>query len=203
MKKVFLVRHGQTVWNSLGITQGKKDSSLSEQGIYEVKELTKVLSRGNIDIIYTSSLGRAKQTANIISSGINIPITEQEGEGLKEFDYGLWEGKTLDEIKAKYPDQLSLWLTDPENAKIPYGENILNAQDRIYKTILNIASSNKSKNVLIVSHSTMMKLFFIKLLNMNLNSMIKLKLSNCSISTMIFVNNQLILQKFNENVHRR
>ena len=84
----YIVRHGQTNWNILGKTQGHGNSDLTEQGIVQARELAEDITKYPIDYIYSSDLGRAIQTAEILGEKLNLEV--QKTEGLREIGVGVW-----------------------------------------------------------------------------------------------------------------
>ena len=107
---IYLLRHGETVWNASGRFQGRKDSPLTHRGIEQANQMGMLLSR---EIAgreaqfksYVSPLGRAKETAARIAK--IVPLTFEEEPRLIEVSVGLWDGMTLYEIGAEYPDALN------------------------------------------------------------------------------------------------
>lgn len=85
----YIVRHGQTDWNILGKTQGHGNSDLTPQGIEQAKELSEDIGKYSIDYIFSSDLGRAMQTAQILGDKLNIEV--QKTEALREMGFGVWE----------------------------------------------------------------------------------------------------------------
>lgn len=95
MTRICLVRHGETDWNALGMLQGKTDIPLNQKGINQAKECGEFLKSATWDVVVTSPLTRAKQTAEIVRRFIDKPLIE-----LVEFierDYGDAEGRTVEE----------------------------------------------------------------------------------------------------------
>ena len=86
----YIVRHGQTNWNILGKTQGHGNSDLTEKGENQALELAKAIKEYPIDFIYSSDLGRAVQTAEIIGNTIGVDV--EETPALREMGFGDWEG---------------------------------------------------------------------------------------------------------------
>lgn len=199
MKKVFLVRHGQTEWNLQRRTQGVQDSKLTEKGMSDTSFLADKLSHEDIEVIYSSSLNRAKETATIIANKLKVPVLYDKG--LIELNYGHWEGLTIDEIRKRYPEELEKWFAKPHTAVFPKGEQLHKAQERIVSTYLNILNSNQNKNILIVSHSTMIKLLLLHLLGMSTSSFNRLKQGNCAINVIGIRNEEHILLKYNDTCH--
>ena len=102
--RLLLVRHTQSVWNSLDLFTGWVDVDLSEKGKLDAKSVgVKIAGVYNVDIAFTSSLVRAQQTLQLVMDGAGIqgtPVTEDWH--LNERFYGSWQGKNKTEMKAKY-----------------------------------------------------------------------------------------------------
>ena len=105
MKKEFLLfRHGQTDWNLEKRCQGHKDIPLNETGLNEAKELSNKFSKIQLQVIYSSDLKRAVQTAEFLSSKKDIPLLLSKN--LREFSLGAAEGKSHDELISTYGVEL-------------------------------------------------------------------------------------------------
>lgn len=152
MVRLFLTRHGQTEWNKKGLLQGSKDSVLTELGIKQAKRLKERLKDEKIDIIYSSPLKRAFQTAEIISNNVKIRIDCQ----LKEMHFGEWEGLTHEEIR-KMSSQYDLFWTKPHLYLASSGDSFDVFKERVIGSLRNIIHHNKNKNVLIVAHAVVIK----------------------------------------------
>jgi len=95
--KIYLVRHGETYWNQRQKHQGLFDDILNSTGISQAENLADSLIGNNFELIFSSPLKRARQTANIISDKIKAPIIEKKE--LLERDFGNLTGKTYDEFR--------------------------------------------------------------------------------------------------------
>mgnify|MGYP005782903757 FL=1 len=93
--KILITRHGQTDWNVLGKIQGQTDIELNDNGRQQAKETGELIKNENIDIIITSPLKRAKETAKIINENFNVTIIEDNR--LMERNFGKSEGLTKDD----------------------------------------------------------------------------------------------------------
>ncbi|SPH17434.1 Phosphoserine phosphatase 1 [Defluviimonas aquaemixtae] len=101
---LWLMRHGETVWNAAGRMQGRLDSPLTGRGREQASEQQNLLTAETLpdDLsLWTSPLGRARETAAIVFSGLGRPVTEDAR--LTEISVGACEGLTLAEIKAEFP----------------------------------------------------------------------------------------------------
>ncbi len=195
MKKIYIVRHGETNWNLEGRTQGWKDSSLTEQGLQQAKQLAQRLKKEEIQVVFSSNLERATSTAHIIADAIKAPCFYLED--LKEVGFGHWEGLTKKEIGTKYPHQLEAWHNTPHIAEIPEGEGLKIAQNRIC-SLYNEILDREEENILLVSHGTLIKLFIMSFLNMPLADFYKLKQDNCAINIIEFTKYGSVLTKYND-----
>ena len=146
--KLYVVRHGQTVHNQLGLVQGDTESDLSEKGIEDAKALRKLVSTLDIDVVISSPLRRALDTAKIITDNKYEIIIDKR---LIERNYGLGEGKPVDEeLTVKYWD-FKL------NTDINEVEKVQDLMFRIVEFIEDIRNKYDDKKVLVVAHSAILR----------------------------------------------
>lgn len=199
MKKLFLVRHGESEWNKLKKVQGQKDIPLTEKGIEQAKLIGKRLINEGIEKIYTSDLKRAYDTASIIGKMLNIEVIPSKE--LREINFGIWEGLTSDIIKSKFSKEHELWLKNPEMLKVEGAESILDLQLRAMNEINKIISDENIDNVLIVSHSATLKTIILGLLNMDIGYFKNITLNNVSLSIIEFRQYNRVLTLLNDTNH--
>jgi len=179
---IYLTRHGETIWNRLGKTQGIQDTSLTDIGRTQAKKLGEQLKKNNnINAIYCSDLLRARETAEIIGEEISLkPISSSL---LREVSFGSWEGLSIQEIEERYPGQLARWRNEltfaPEG-----GESLLAVRDRIVSFIDMIKEEHQKNgdNILIVSHAATTKIIILSLIGIPLNLLTHFKISQASLS---------------------
>ncbi len=139
-----VVRHGETIRNIVGLVQGDTESMLSEKGKEQARETKKKLENQIFDIVFSSPLSRAYQTAEIITEGkLSIIIDER----LNERDYGDFEGHTREEF-----DYIDYWNFD-YNLKENHGESVQHLCMRIEDFLKEIKEKYQDKKVLVVTHS--------------------------------------------------
>lgn len=141
-----LLRHGQTDWNINFLLQGVTDIPMNETGIEQIKLAAKAIRAEEWDLVLTSPLSRARQTAEIIASHVGFPeIVEQEL--LIERSFGEAEGLSHEQWRAKYSNL----------DEIPGGESRTQLQERS-KLLLNTMSKNfAGKRVLAISHGALIR----------------------------------------------
>ena len=142
--EILITRHGQTDWNLQRKLQGRADIELNQTGIEQAKIAKEELVNEKIDLIICSPLKRARQTADIINEGRNIPIIIDER--ISERDFGEFEGKNRNEFSFE-----DFWsYKKAENYE--KAEKIQDFFERIYSFLDDIKEKYKDKRILIVAH---------------------------------------------------
>ena len=154
--KIYLVRHGQTVWNVKKRMQGHQDSPLTKLGILQANWAKEALDDVKIDIIYSSSSNRAYKTAEIIKGNRKIPLVAKNN--LREINLGDWEGAMIDDIHEKYPKKYNAFWRTPHLFQLENGESYYDVQDRAIRELKGILEQHEGKTILIVTHTVTLKL---------------------------------------------
>ena len=154
MKKIYIIRHGKTDFNEQERYLGCTDLSLNANGRKQATDVKNHLSSLNIDVIISSPLKRARETAEIIKLD-NIEIISDSA--FIERSVGVYEGLTRDEAKQQYPDLFVRNITRIFNKAPTGGETILEVQNRVFTSLDKIKKNYQGKNVLIVTHAFVAK----------------------------------------------
>lgn len=145
---LYVVRHGETEKNKYGLIQGQTECDLSNNGIEKAKELIPIVRNLKIDVVISSPLKRAYDTASIITEG-KYPINIDDR--LIERNWGLCEGASIDDV-----DTVKCW-----NFFLNTGDNgIEKVQDllkRVSEFLEDIKNKYPDKNVLVASHSAILR----------------------------------------------
>jgi broad specificity phosphatase PhoE len=166
VKDVFLVRHGATAWN-LGPDrryQGSVDTPLSPVGLKQASNVAAFFQERPIDGIISSPLRRAHDTALVIAQALDGPEVEVLPV-LREFGFGVWEGKTWSEIDATFGNMRTRWLENPEGASIPGAESVDSLFDRAEKG-LSLVREYPGSSLVVVSHGAFIRALSATLLNL-------------------------------------
>jgi len=124
--ELWLIRHGETEWSLSGAHTGRTDIPLTEQGRKRAEKLRDYLKGTKFDAVFVSPMQRARETCAIAGFGDVAKIDE----GLREWDYGIYEGKTTKEIQAQIPGW-SVWKNE-----IVGGETVEHVGERADKVTL-------------------------------------------------------------------
>jgi broad specificity phosphatase PhoE len=146
---VYLARHGQTEWNVDGRRQGRLDSPLTPLGLLQARRHATLVASQQIDFIFTSPLGRARRTAEIL--GVTLGLSAQVLDDLAEVAHGEWSGLTSAEIDADWPGQRVARERDKYAFRFPGGESYADAEVRAGRALAEIARSG-ARRPLLVSH---------------------------------------------------
>lgn len=156
MVTVYLTRHGQTEWNIEKRLQGHGNSPLTESGLRGAEELSKRLEDINIERIYTSPIERAYKTAIILKGNKKIDVVNHEG--LKEMNFGDFEGKITEDVMKENPDwNINLIMQGNLEMRAPNGETLAEVRERVSKAMDQIIQDNEGKTILIVGHGITLK----------------------------------------------
>lgn len=154
MSKLFLIRHGISEWNKLGLWTGWKDPDLSPEGFEEAKNAAKHLDGYKIDMIYTADLKRTIQTAEIIKKELNLKNLDLTiSPALRERNYGDLAGKNKWEVQKEFGDEQFMKWRRGWDEPIPNGESLKDVYERVapfYRSSIENELLN-NKNVLIVA----------------------------------------------------
>ena len=160
--RVLAIRHGETAWNVDTRIQGKLDIGLNEKGRDQAQRLGAALAKSQaqqpITAIYSSDLWRAYDTALAISKAIHVPVVSDEG--LRERGFGVFEGKTFDEIAQLWPDQSQRWRArDPDFAP-EGGESLTQFRDRILSASQALTARHPGEQIALVAHGGVMDVLY-------------------------------------------
>lgn len=178
MKKLLLIRHGQTDYNLSRRYCGFSNPSLNEAGIAQAQALKKRLRELEIDAVYSSDLLRAIETARIALPDKSITKVEK----LREYNFGVFEGLTYEEIMEEHADIYTKWIDNPSKQAIPGGDCFTLFSKRVREGLNSISSSNKGKAVALVTHSGPIRLILSDLLKYGSDKFWKIAQDNAALN---------------------
>ena len=147
---LILVRHGETAWNAEGRVQGQQNSPLSDRGRQQGELVAERLSHGSVHAVYSSDLARARETAELIAAphGLTVKL----GSALRERNYGVLEGKTIDEAARTQGIWFFAWQANRLHHAPPGGENQPDMCHRVMEALRAIAGAHEGETVVVVTH---------------------------------------------------
>lgn len=155
---LLLARHGETEWNRIGRWQGATDVPLNEDGRAQAAALAEALRSHGVGAIVSSDLSRAQETATIVATHLGVAYRGAHRE-LRERSYGVFEGLTREECRAKYPQ---IWLRHFPGALIepPEAESRADVALRMRAKLEQLATLHEDERpLLVVSHGGALRTF--------------------------------------------
>ncbi|GGH77169.1 putative phosphatase [Pullulanibacillus pueri] len=185
MTKICMVRHGETNWNAERRLQGRTDIPLNAAGIKQAQACGRFLSQSEWDVVVTSPLGRAKQTAEIIN--IQLGLTILEMEAFIERGFGDAEGMTYEEKLTTFSEQ-----------PIPNQESKEAVIARTMEGLQTLHQKFPGENILLVAHGGVINAILSTISNGETG---KLRLNNACLSTILYKNGQWEIESYNQVSH--
>lgn len=198
--RLYMVRHGQTNWNSEGRLQGHTDIPLNEEGLRQAESIGRRLSRIELSAVYSSDLQRAAQTARAIADFHGLEVTATPY--LRESCLGEWEGLTADEIVARGDEQLwNDYRKDSTAYRPPGGEPYQQVWDRLMVVRDLIVGAHPKGHVAVVGHGGSMRALLSDALGSDIRSIRRMSLDNASLSIIERSHNRVIVRLLNDTSH--
>ncbi|MCC0098439.1 bifunctional RNase H/acid phosphatase [Streptomyces flavotricini] len=182
-----LLRHGETALTPQKRFSGSggTDPELSGAGRRQASAVAEALAaRGTVQTIVSSPLRRCRETAQAVADRLGLTVTVEEG--LREVDFGAWEGLTFGEVRERFPDDLQAWLDSPKAAPTGGGESFTAATRRISATRDRLLAAHAGRTVLLVTHVTPVKILVRLALGAPPEALFKMELSAASLSAVAY-----------------
>ncbi|HZC46789.1 MAG TPA: histidine phosphatase family protein [Candidatus Acidoferrum sp.] len=174
-----LMRHGETAWNREGRVMGRNPVELDEDGRAQVAASIPFARLMKPELIVTSPLPRARQSAEIIAAGVGgVPIAEDPQ--LSEVQYGRWEGMVYDDL-VEDADYLN-YREHPLDAPTPGGETIAQVQSRGVEAVRRAIADNSGSRILFVSHGDIIRTVCCHFMRLELAHFRRIRVDNAAFS---------------------
>ncbi|MFG2641569.1 bifunctional RNase H/acid phosphatase [Streptomyces sp. NPDC048370] len=182
-----LLRHGETALTPEKRFSGSggTDPELSTAGLRQADAVAAALAaRGTIQEIVSSPLKRCRQTAEAVAARLGLDVRIEDG--LRETDFGAWEGLTFAEVRQRYAEDLDAWLASPKAAPTGGGESFATVARRVSTTRDRLTAAYAGRTVLLVTHVTPIKTLVRLALGAPPESLFRMELSAASLSAVAY-----------------
>ena len=198
MTRLIITRHGETDWNVGEVFRGRIDVGLNATGLAQAEALGHHLADLDIEVIYSSPLKRALDTARAVAvyHGLEVSITPD----LADFDYGVWQGMSHNEVRENYANLYQQWLTAPHTVTMPDGESLDEVTERTRKVVDNIVAGHEA-TVVLVSHRVINKVLICSLLDLDNSHFWNIRQDVTGMTTFEYEDGQFILTRHNDTSH--
>jgi broad specificity phosphatase PhoE len=200
MTQILLVRHGQTEWNRIERFRGRIDIPLNETGRHQAQVTGRwIAARWNVSHIYTSPLSRAFQTAEAIAQcyGLTVEVYPE----LVDLNFGAWQGKTPEEVRAIWPEIYTAWVDNPQGVRIPDGETIDELRARSFQAVQELVDCHPGETIVLVGHTDVNRAIIMGILQLQTRQIWQLRQDNCAINLIQASGDRYVLVSMNEIGH--
>ncbi|MDA2807431.1 bifunctional RNase H/acid phosphatase [Nocardiopsis suaedae] len=197
--RLVLLRHGETPMSVERRFAGTGDIDLTEAGREQARRAARGLAGEGIEAVVASPLRRTMDTARIVAGELGLEVEPEEG--LRETDFGEWEGMTFGEVQERRPEDLARWLADPEAAP-PGGESLAAAVRRAGEGRDKVAARHRGRKVLVVTHVTPIKALVAQALGAPVEALYRMHVDVSSVTRVdVFSDGPMLLRSFNDTHH--
>lgn len=201
--KIILIRHGETAWNAERRLQGHLDIPLNAEGERQARLLAGALAAEPLDLIVSSDLQRARQTAQAVATLRGMPLLVEPG--LRERCYGGFEGLLYSEIEQRFPVEFAAWQARDVDAILPDGKNCGESFRQFYEratgAILGLAQAYPGRSIAMVAHGGVLECAYRMALGLPLETPRNFKVFNASINRFRLEEGRLALDSWGEVAH--
>jgi len=197
--KLIAVRHGETEWNLQGREMGQLDSPLTLVGVQQAHALAQRLAQVPFEALYTSDLGRARHTAEVIAKVCSKPVVAMDS--LRERHMGIFQGLTPDEIHRTYPLERAAYEEQGADYIIPGGESANQRVARSVRAITDLALMHEGSTVVAVTHGGFLMGLFEHIVGLPPGNGWRFRRHNGSYSVFEFIGGKWHLETWNDISH--
>ncbi|MET9698757.1 bifunctional RNase H/acid phosphatase [Streptomyces sp. NPDC006529] len=200
-----LLRHGETALTPQKRFSGSggSDPELSPAGRRQAEAVAAALAaRGTVQAVVSSPLRRCRETAQAVADRLGLPVTIEEG--LRETDFGAWEGLTFGEVRERYPADLDAWLNSAKAAPTGGGESFATVTRRVAAARDRLLAAHAGRTALLVTHVTPVKTLVRLALGAPPESLFRMELAAASLSAVAYyADGNASLRLLNDTSHLR
>jgi len=198
---VIVVRHGETTWNVEGRYQGQLDSPLTAIGLEQSHALAARLQDREFSALYSSDLGRAARTAEIIGNHTSHAVVTNSA--LRERHLGIFQGLLKSEIRQKFADEYRLFKSAGAEYVVPGGESAAQASVRMIGGVEQLARRHQGEHIVIVTHGGVASALLRRTLGMPPGAPRRFERRNASWNVFWFEDAKWFLETWGDTSHLR
>jgi 2,3-bisphosphoglycerate-dependent phosphoglycerate mutase len=176
--RIIAIRHGETEWNAAGREQGQLDSPLTPRGLQQAAAIAERMKRYTFAALYSSDLGRALQTAEIVAKATGSSIAVDTG--LRERNTGIFQGMTKEQMAERYASEYAAYSADPYGYEIPGGESGVQRSERSVRVFNALADRHADDTIVVITHGGFLMGFFEHVLSLEPGNSWRFKRQNAA-----------------------
>ena len=185
VRNLILVRHAETLWNREGRFQGHLDSRVTLRGVEQIQAVARRLQDTDVDVVFTSDLGRSILTADRIARAVHAPVVVDVR--LRERNHGLFEGLTHELAQERYPELVQqIRAASDSDFAVPSAESKRQLLGRTLEAIEVAVGYPGRANVVVIGHGGLLRVFLNYVLQQPIHARNGYVVRNCSVSAVTY-----------------
>jgi probable phosphoglycerate mutase len=197
--RLCIVRHGETAWNAEHRVQGQLDIPLNETGLRQAQAVGKVLGAERFDVIYSSDLSRAMQTAQPTASALGMKVLQDRD--LRERHYGMFERQTYAEVKGRHSAEYARFAARDPDFDFGGGESLKDFSARSIAAVSKLAKLHEGQHVLVFTHGGVLDELYRHVNGLPVSSARNFGIPNCGLNRVEFALSRWQIQAWADVAH--
>jgi probable phosphoglycerate mutase len=197
--RILAIRHGQTAWNADSRIQGHTDIVLDTVGEWQAERLALALGDEELDVLYSSDLARARQTAAPLAARKKLQV--RVDAGLRERGFGEFEGLSFKQIEQRWPEQAAAWRHRDPDFGARGGEVLRDFRERVVAAVTRLALAHRGQSIALVTHGGVLDLLYREATRVALDAPRTWQLSNAGINRLLSNAEGLFLVGWDDCAH--
>ena len=199
MTEFIVIRHGETDWNREQRFQGQIDVPLNATGQQQAQRLATALAGERFDLLLSSDLQRARQTALPLEQALGRAALVQPG--FREQGFGVLEGLDVPTIKTRHPELWAQWLRHDADYALPEGESVRRFHARVLAAMRDLAQAHAGKTLLLVTHGGVLDMLWRTAHGLSLHGPRECAIPNTGINRLRWRGGTLDILRWAEDAH--
>jgi probable phosphoglycerate mutase len=200
MTKILLTRHGHVEGIQPERFRGRAELALTERGKSQAQALARRVARQWKPVaVYTSPLQRCVVTGGIVAEACGVAASALDG--LMDLDYGAWQMRIQDEIKAEEPVAFDRWFSSPHLMRFPHGESLQDLVARTADVLRLVIERHADETVVLVGHDSVNRSLLLQLLDQPLSAYWRLAQSPCTLNEIDIADGAVRIERINDTSH--
>lgn len=197
--RIIAIRHGETAWNAIARLQGHRDIPLNALGRWQAEQAAQALVDEPVAQIYSSDLQRAYQTAQAVAAATGAPLASDAG--LRERSFGIYEGRSFEEMEAEQPDVALRWRQRDPGFTPEGGESLLTLRDRVATTVERLAARHAGEQIVLTAHGGVLDMLYRLATRQEVQAPRTWELGNAAINRLLWTHQGLSLVGWADSRH--
>jgi probable phosphoglycerate mutase len=200
MTTLVLTRHGHVDGIQPERFRGRAELALTPLGQRQAQATSdRIAAVWQPTAVYCSPMERCVRTAGAIAQPFGLYI--ERVPGLNDFDYGLWQGLTVADVRTRWPAEYALWCGGPEQLTVPGGESLYDVAARAIRGLHEILQRHQAETVVIVAHDSVNRILLMHMLDLPMSHYRTLEQAPCAINLIEFEHGRFVVRLLNDHSH--